>query len=64
VITDKGILQTILLFPGIRNGALPDNPTFDVPTNNCKKTAFSSYNSQSGIGWSHSLRGRFSRHGV
>jgi hypothetical protein len=52
-------LQTILM-TGIK-GALQDDPLFDMPTCNREPSFEILVSSQNDIGWSHLLRGRFSR---
>jgi hypothetical protein len=55
-------LQTILML-GIQ-GALQDDPMFDMPTDNREPSFALLVHSQNDIGWSHLLRGRFSHHWV
>jgi hypothetical protein len=55
-------LQMILMV-GIQ-GALQDDPLFDMPTDNRERSFETSVSSQNDVGWSHLLRGRFSHHWV
>jgi hypothetical protein len=55
-------LQTILML-GIQ-GALQDDPLFDMPTLNREPNFALLVSSQNDIGWSHLLRGRFSHYWV
>jgi hypothetical protein len=55
-------LQMILMV-GIQ-GALQDDPLFDMPTDNREASFAILVSSQNDIGWSHLLRGRFSHHWV
>ena len=55
-------LQCILMV-GIQ-GALQDDPLFDVLTTNCEASFELLVSSECNIGWSHLLRGRFSHHWV
>ena len=45
-------------------GALQDDPLFDMPTTNREVSFELLVSSQNDMGWSHLLRGRFSRHWV
>ena len=53
----------MILMVGIQ-GALQDDPLFDMPTDNREASFELLVSSQNDIGWSHLLRGRFSHHWV
>ena len=59
----QSYLQKMILMVGIQ-GALQNDPIFDMPTDNCEGSFELLFSSQHDIGWSHLLRGRFSRHWI